>query len=78
MAIRSDPVGSGFGRIARLATPYTKVYVADWCQNVFAAAAASALMSMVDGRETLGLWTFNGTSGTYACGNKLNAATLVV
>ena len=37
---------------------------------VFAAAAASALMSMADGRETLGLWTFNGTSGTYACGNK--------
>ena len=40
--------------------------------------AASALMSMADGRETLGLWTFNGTSGTYACGNKLNAATLIV
>jgi len=27
--------------------------------NVFAAAAASALMSMADGRETLGLWPFN-------------------
>ena len=37
---------------------------------VFAAVAASVLMSMADGRETLGLWTFNGESGTYACGNK--------
>ena len=32
--------------------------------------AASALMSMADARETLGLWTFNGESGTYACANK--------
>ena len=31
---------------------------------------ASALTAMADGRETLGLWTFNGESGTYACGNK--------
>ena len=32
--------------------------------------AASALTAMADARETLGLWTFNGESGTYACGNK--------
>ena len=32
--------------------------------------AASALAPTADARETLGLWTFNGESGTYACANK--------
>ena len=32
--------------------------------------AAGALTAMADERETLGLWTFNGESGTYACANK--------
>ena len=38
--------------------------------GALALAAAMVSTAFADAPETLGLWTFNGTSGTYACGNK--------